>query len=82
MLPARIRDISLSGMRVEGPVALGAGEATAMDLHLPDERVVLKALAEVVWSRPSTDDKQPHSTFRPAFCGLGRRCPVPPEKIS
>jgi hypothetical protein len=61
MLPARIRDISLSGMRVEGLLALGTGEATAMDLHLPDERVVLKALAEVVWSSPSTDDKQPHS---------------------
>jgi hypothetical protein len=61
MLPARIRDISLSGMRVEGPVALGAGEATAMDLHLPDERVVLKALAEVVWCRPSVDGAQPHA---------------------
>lgn len=61
MLPARIRDISLSGMRVEGLVAMGAGEATAMDLHLPDERVVIKALGEVVWSQPASDDSQPHS---------------------
>jgi hypothetical protein len=61
MLPARIRDLSLSGARVEGPVSLGTGEATAIDLHLPDERVVLKVLGEVVWSQPSTDDSQPHS---------------------
>ena len=61
MLPARIRDISLSGARVEGPVSLGTGEATAIDLHLPDERVVLKVLGEVIWSRPATDDSQPHS---------------------
>jgi hypothetical protein len=64
MMPARIRDISLSGMRIEGLMALGTGEAAAMDLHLPDERVVLKALAEVVWSAPSTDLGQPHA------CGL------------
>ncbi len=61
MLPARIRDISLGGIRVEGPCALGNGEVTAMDLHLPDERVVIKALGEVVWSLPSTDDSQPHA---------------------
>ena len=69
MLPARIRDISLSGLRVEGPVALGAGEATAIDLHLPDERVVLKVLGEVVWSRPSEDSAQPHS-FGVRFAAL------------
>lgn len=61
MLPARIRDISLSGVRVEGPMSMGTGEATALDLHLPDERVVIKALGEVVWSLPAADDSQPHS---------------------
>lgn len=61
MMPARIRDISLSGVRVEGPVSLGTGEAAAIDLHLPDERVVLKALGEVVWSHSAADPNQPHS---------------------
>ena len=61
MLPARIRDISLSGARIEGPVSMGTGEATAIDLHLPDERVVLKVLGEVVWSTTASDANQPHS---------------------
>lgn len=61
MMPARIRDLSLSGMRIEGPVSLGTGEAAAVDLHLPDERVVLKVLGEVVWSQTAPDASQPHS---------------------
>jgi hypothetical protein len=69
MMPARIRDLSLSGVRVEGPVAMGAGEATAIDLHLPDERVVIKALGEVVWSRPATDCNEPHA-FGVRFAAL------------
>jgi Tfp pilus assembly protein PilZ len=61
MIPARIRDISLRGVRIEGPVSMGTGEAAVLDLHLPDERVVIKALGEVVWSRPSTDSQQMHA---------------------
>ena len=64
MLPARIRDLSLSGMRMEGPLPLGLGDAAALDMHLPDERVALKALAEVVWAQPAGALDQPHA------CGL------------
>jgi Tfp pilus assembly protein PilZ len=61
MIPARIRDLSLGGVRIEGPVALGAGEATALDVHLPDERVVVKLLGEVVWSEPAKDGQHLHA---------------------
>jgi Tfp pilus assembly protein PilZ len=61
MLPARVSDLSLGGLRMEGPLPLGLGEAAALDVHLPDERVALKALAEVVWSLPSTEDATPHA---------------------
>jgi hypothetical protein len=64
MLPSRVRNLSLCGMCMEGPLAMSQGEAAALDLHLPDERVALKALVEVVWSKPSTDDDKPH------MCGL------------
>jgi hypothetical protein len=61
MMPARIRDLSIQGARIEGPMSLGLGEAAVLDLHLPDERVVIKALGEVVWSRPSQDSQPPHA---------------------
>ena len=64
MMPSRVRDLSLSGLRMEGPLALGLGDSAALDMHLPDERVALKALAEVVWSRPASDVQEPHA------CGL------------
>ena len=46
---AETLDISLSGMRLSGP-ALAPGTAAVLDLHLPHDRVVVKALVEVVWS--------------------------------
>jgi Tfp pilus assembly protein PilZ len=61
MIPARIRDLSLGGVRIEGPVSLGTGEATALDLHLPDDRVVVKLLGEVVWSEPAKDSNHLHA---------------------
>jgi Tfp pilus assembly protein PilZ len=64
MLPSRVRDLSLSGLRMEGPLPLGLGDAAALDVHLPDERVALKALAEVVWSQPADALDRPHA------CGL------------
>jgi Tfp pilus assembly protein PilZ len=64
MLPAKVRDLSLSGLRMEGPLSLGLGDAAALDMHLPDERVALKALAEVVWSKPADAGEAPHA------CGL------------
>lgn len=64
MLPSKIKDLSLSGLRMEGPLPLGLGDAAALDVHLPDERVALKALAEVVWSRPAGSADSPHA------CGL------------
>ena len=41
-------DISVSGVRVYG-AELKPGTAAVIDIHLPDENVVVKALAEVVW---------------------------------
>jgi len=64
MLPAKVRDLSLSGLRMEGPLPMGLGDAAALDVHLPDERVALKALAEVVWSKPADVAEAPHA------CGL------------
>ncbi|HTB22898.1 MAG TPA: PilZ domain-containing protein [bacterium] len=64
MLPSRVKNLSLCGLCMEGPLALSQGEAAALDLHLPDERVALKALVEVIWSQPSSDDDKPH------VCGL------------
>jgi PilZ domain len=64
MLPSRVKDLSQSGMRMEGPLPIGLGEVAAVDVHLPDERVALKALVEVVWSKPAEDGLKPHS------CGL------------
>lgn len=64
MLPARIKNLTVGGLCMEGPLPLKAGEVAALDLHLSDERVALKALAEVVWTRPAADENEPHS------CGL------------
>jgi hypothetical protein len=41
-------DISISGLRLEG-VELKPGTAAVLDLHLPDDKVVIKALVEVIW---------------------------------
>ncbi len=64
MLPARIKNLSPGGLCLEGPLPMKEGEVAALDLHLLDERVALKALAEVVWSQPAADETRPHS------CGL------------
>lgn len=64
MMPSKVRDLSLSGLRMEGPLPLGLGDSAALDMHLPDERVALKALAEVVWSKPASSGDSPHA------CGL------------
>jgi Tfp pilus assembly protein PilZ len=64
MLPSRVKNLSMGGLCMEGPLPLGLGEAAALDMHLPDERVALKALVEVVWTKPATGDDQPHA------CGL------------
>jgi c-di-GMP-binding flagellar brake protein YcgR len=64
MLPSRVKDLSMSGLRMEGPLPLGMGDAAAVDMHLPDERVAVKALVEVVWSKPAEHESAQHS------CGL------------
>jgi Tfp pilus assembly protein PilZ len=64
MLPARVKNLCVGGLCMEGPLALGLGEVAALDMHLPDERVALKALVEVVWSKPAVGDDKPHA------CGL------------
>ena len=56
MMPSKVRDLSLSGLRMEGPLALGLGDSAALDMHLPDERVALKALAEVLARTAGPDD--------------------------
>jgi hypothetical protein len=61
MTPMRVKDLSTSGLRLEGPLALGLGESAMLDLHLPDENVAVKALVDVVWSSPATDPQLPHS---------------------
>lgn len=61
MTPMKVRDLSLSGMRLEGPLPLGLGDCLLLDLHLPDERVAVKALVDVVWSRNAPDPQLPHS---------------------
>lgn len=60
MTPMRARDMSSSGLHLEGPLALGLGESAVLDMHLPDENVAVKALVEVVWSQPARDPQQPH----------------------
>jgi hypothetical protein len=60
MTPLRALDLSSSGLRLEGPLALGVGESAVLDLHLPDERVAVKALVDVAWSEPASDPLQPH----------------------
>jgi len=64
MVPSRVKDLSLGGLCMEGALPLGLGDAAALDLHFPDERVALKALVEVVWTRPAADDDKPHA------CGM------------
>jgi Tfp pilus assembly protein PilZ len=61
MLPARVKNLSAGGMCMEGPLALGLGEVATLDMHLPEERVALKALVEVVWSKPAAGDDKPHA---------------------
>ncbi len=61
MTPMRARDLSSSGLRLEGPLPLGLGDSVMLDLHLPDERVAVKALVDVVWSREAADPNLPHS---------------------
>jgi hypothetical protein len=65
----RARDLSSSGLRLEGPLALGLGESAVLDLHLPDENVAVKALVDVVWSHPASDPQQLHS-FGVRFAAL------------
>jgi hypothetical protein len=43
-------DISGSGLCING-VPVKRGTAAIVDLHLPEEKVVLKALVEVIWTR-------------------------------
>lgn len=64
MLPARIRDLSGTGLCMEGPLALGPGEVAALDLHLPDDRVAIKILVEVVWTKCAAQCHEPHA------CGM------------
>lgn len=64
MTPMQARDLSLTGLRLEGPLPLGLGDSAMLDLHLPDEPVAVKALVDVVWSRPAEGPRQLHS------CGL------------
>lgn len=46
---AQTLDLSVSGLRVAG-IELKPGTAAVLDLHLPEQKVVVKALVEVVWS--------------------------------
>lgn len=64
MTPMRARDLSMSGLRLEGPLPLGLGDSAMLDMHLPDESVAVKALVDVVWSVPAEDPQRPHS------CGM------------
>jgi hypothetical protein len=61
MEAAQCVDISLGGLRVSG-AELKPGTAAVIDIHLPDERVVVKALVEVVWVR--TEEAQPQAGMR------------------
>jgi hypothetical protein len=42
-------DLSCSGLRLSG-IDLKPGTAAILDLHLPEDKVVVKALVEVVWT--------------------------------
>ena len=44
-------DLSLGGMRLDGRLEIEPGSTMVVDLHLPGDPVVLKALAEVMWVR-------------------------------
>jgi hypothetical protein len=46
---AETLDLSLSGLRLAG-IELKPGTAAVLDLHLPSDKVVIKALVEVVWA--------------------------------
>lgn len=64
MTPMKARNLSLSGIHLEGPLALNLGDSATLDLHLPDDSVAVKALVDVVWSREASDPSLPH------HCGL------------
>jgi hypothetical protein len=51
---AQSLDLSCSGLRLEG-LDLKPGTAAILDLHLPEDKVVVKALVEVVWVRKEGD---------------------------
>ena len=51
------RDISRSGLRLEGSFGFNRGASLAIDLHLPGDRVLVKALLEVMWVEK--DEKNP-----------------------
>lgn len=43
-------DVSASGIGIRSEAELEPGAATAVDLHLPGQRMVLKFLGEVMWA--------------------------------
>jgi hypothetical protein len=43
------RDLSLGGLSVCGAVDVTLGTSTAVDIHLPQDPVLIKVLAKVVW---------------------------------
>ena len=49
MVELNTEDLSLSGLGLEGDMEFQPGMAFALDLHLPNDPVVVKALAEVMW---------------------------------
>ena len=52
---AQTLDLSLSGLRLTG-IDLKPGTAAVLDLHLPQDKVVVKALVEVVWVRVENEN--------------------------
>jgi len=61
MLRAQTLDLSTSGLRISG-ADLEPGSAMLLDLHLPDERCVIKALVEVVWVKK--EEAKPQAGLR------------------
>ena len=55
---AETLDLSVSGLRLNG-IELKPGTAAVLDLHLPDEKVVIKALVEVVWVKAEGGETAP-----------------------
>ena len=49
MESAATEDLSISGIQLQAPLGLETGATLAVDLHLPGDPVVLKALTEVMW---------------------------------